>query len=146
MYITSLLLRERLQRSAAQATRAPGVAPATGLPLAKQFPASVARTTRNQTCNRRISNETLLRQDRPPVVARRFRSFGRCRTGQRALSSLSIIFRRCENARLKIFANAPHCTSVSNGVVRRTKTTHAESTSGCGKKQLAGILNQSRGS
>ena len=35
------------------------------------------------------------------------------------------------------------CSGGSSGCSRRTRQTQAESTSGSGKKQLAGILNQS---
>ena len=54
-----------------------------------------------------------------------------------------IIFRRCENARFTILANVLRCSSGSNDFARRTSATQAESTSGAGKKQLAGILNES---
>src|SRR6266550_3592862 len=67
-------------------------------------------------------------------------------SGQSALSNLNIIFRRCANDRFTIFTNASRSLSASNGRPRRTKATHAESTSGEGKKQVAGILNQPRDS
>ena len=66
--------------------------------------------------------------------------------GHSALSNFNIIFRRWENARFTILTNTGHSASGSSGVSHRTKVTQAESTFGAGKKQSAGILNQSRGS
>src|ERR1019366_6833949 len=69
----------------------------------------------------------------------------RC-SGHSPLSSLNIIFRRCEKPRFTIRTYALRSSSVSGGGSRRTRQMPAASISGSGKKQLAGILNQGCGS
>src|ERR1043166_1132125 len=66
--------------------------------------------------------------------------------GQSCLRSLSIILRRCEKLRLTICRKTRACSDVSSGLLLRTSFTHAESTSGSGKKHEAGILNMPSGS
>ena len=66
--------------------------------------------------------------------------------GQSSLSNLSIIFRLCENARFTILVNVAACSRFNSGFDRRSSVTQAESTSGRGKKQSAGTLNQPCGS
>ena len=64
-----------------------------------------------------------------------------CSTAQSCFSSFTIIFRRCENARLTIRTNVGRRDSGNKSRSRRTSVMHAESTSGGGKKQPDGILN-----
>jgi len=55
--------------------------------------------------------------------------------GQSCFNSLSIILRRWEKARLTTPANVVRSGPLTTGASRRTRVTHAESTSGSGKNE-----------
>src|SRR4051812_3266382 len=67
-------------------------------------------------------------------------------TGQFCFNSFNIILRRCDKLNFTRRAKATLSSGDNNGWGRRTRATQAESTSGAGKKQSAGILKWPLGS
>src|ERR1700722_18712034 len=66
--------------------------------------------------------------------------------GHSCFNNLNIILRRCEKLNFTKCSNLGSSSFDNSGCARRTNTTHAESTSGTGKKQSAGILKFVSGS